>query len=306
MNGTQPIIVGLGELLWDVFPTGKRLGGAPANFAYHASRLGDRGIIASRVGNDSLGRKALASLGKLGIITRYVQVDREAPTGTVEVQIDESGQPQYVITEDVAWDRLQWTQDWDELACAAAVVCFGSLSQRSNKSHLTVRNFLRKTSSRTLRVFDINLRQTFFSAHIISESLEIADIVKLNHEELVVLSNILGLKRTCEEDMARELLSQYTLKLVCVTRGGDGSLLVSHSNEVRHPGFQVPVKDTVGSGDAFTAALVYEYIRGASLAEISEAANRLGAWVATKVGATPLIENDRLEKWQPKRREIVY
>jgi len=290
MSSDQYIIVGLGELLWDVLPGGLQLGGAPANSAYHAAALGDRGIIASRVGNDELGREALRRLMKLGLKTVHVQIDIERPTGTVLVQVDEKGQPDFTITEDVAWDFLEWTLQWQALAAEADAVCFGSLAQRSPHSRDTIRRFLQSTRSDCLRMFDVNLRQVFYSAEILSESLQWAKLVKLNDEELPRVVEILDLRGRSDKVCARQLIQAFDLDLVCVTRGARGSLLVTETDIVEHPGFQVTVADAVGAGDAFTAALVHHYLRKAPLETISEAATQLGSWVATQVGATPAVD----------------
>jgi fructokinase len=302
MNAGQYTIVGLGELLWDLLPTGRQLGGAPANFAYHAAMLGNRGIVASRLGNDELGREALHRLRQLGLATSYVQLDASHPTGTVLVELDEKGKPDFTITEDVAWDFLEWTESWQELASQADAVCFGSLAQRSPQSQKAIRQFLQATRkgdlriAPTLRVFDVNLRQAFYSAEVLSESLKLSDVVKLNDDELSMVMDILKLGDGNQESCAPRLVEAYNLKLVCVTRGAKGSLLATDTKVVEHPGFQVTVADTVGAGDAFTAALAHYYLRNANLEKISEAANRLGAWVATQVGATPSVNPDDLNQ----------
>jgi fructokinase len=280
-------VVGLGELLWDVFPKGKELGGAPANFAYMTSLLGDYGIVASRVGSDALGRTAGRRLERIGLRSRYLQIDAKHPTGTVKVEVDPAGQPTFEIAESVAWDFFEWTPDWERLATTADAVCFGSLAQRSSQSRATIRAFLKQVRRGTTRVFDVNLRQAFYSADTLGESMKLADIVKLNQEELPVVVKLLGHSFQDNERAARWLRDSYSLQLVCVTRGAKGSLLVNGSETSHHPGCRVVVADTVGSGDAFTAALVYHYLRRGSLATMNEAANRMGAWVASQTGATP-------------------
>jgi fructokinase len=280
------IIVGLGELLWDLFPSRKQLGGAPANFAYITSLLGDEGIPASRLGGDSLGADATRRLVELGLSTEFIQKDADHPTGTVKVAVDRAGQPRFEIFESVAWDFLEWTPQWQKLAQQADAVCFGSLAQRSEHSRATIGRFLLALRKSAVRVFDVNLRQNFYSAEVLSESMKLATIVKLNHEELPKIMSLFELEIRGEEASARQLLL-HGAKLVCVTRGGNGSLLVSAGESSEHPGFRVKVADTVGAGDAFTAALVHGYLRGTSLAQINETANRVGAWVASQLGATP-------------------
>ncbi|MGA9305741.1 MAG: carbohydrate kinase [Candidatus Sulfotelmatobacter sp.] len=287
------IIVGLGELLWDLFPAGAQLGGAPANFAYIASLLGDEGIPASRLGQDSLGEQAIRRLEELGFSTEFIQQDADHPTGTVKVEVDRTGQPRFEIAESVAWDFLEWTPQWQKLAQQADAVCFGSLAQRSQHSRATIRRFVRASRKSAIRVFDVNLRQNFYSKEVLAESMKLATIVKLNHEELPKVMSLLDLETRGEEASARQLLS-HEVKLVCVTRGSGGSLLVSADERREHPGFKVKVADTVGAGDAFTAALVHGYLRGTSLSQINETANRVGAWVASQSGATPSLKRDGL------------
>ena len=296
MDTDQHVIVGLGEVLWDLLPSGRQLGGAPANFTYYVGLLGNRGIVASRIGEDALGQETRDRLDQLSLATSYIQLDAERPTGTVPVEIDGTGQPDFTITEDVAWDYLEWTEQWQDLAARADAVCFGSLAQRSPRSRDTIRRFLQSTRGDALRVFDVNLRQSWYSAEVLSESLKLSQIVKLNDEELPQVLRTLELDSGDDEAAARRLLQAYDLKLVCVTRGAHGSMLVADEGVVEHPGLQVTVADTVGSGDAFTGALTHYHLQGASLEEISEAANRLGSWVATQVGATPSVDPRTLDR----------
>ena len=282
-------IVGLGEILWDLFPSGRQLGGAPANFAYITTLLGNRGIVASRVGTDGLGQAAIAQLARMGVSTTSVQSDAFHPTGTVRVQVDRAGQPCFLIEEGVAWDFLEWTLEWKALAGEVDAVCFGSLAQRCPTTSATIRSFLRATRPNTVRIFDVNLRQRFFTRGVLEESIGLADIVKLNHEELPRIMTLLELAGGDEATCARRLVARYNLKMVCVTRGPSGSMLVTGDQRIaEHTGYRVKVADTVGSGDAFTAALVHEYLRGSTLENMSEAANRVGAWVASQVGAMPV------------------
>ena len=287
------IIVGLGELLWDLFPAGAQVGGAPANFAYITSLLGDKGIPASRLGQDSLGTDAIRRLEELGLSSEFIQKDANHSTGTVKVEVDGTGQPRFEVAESVAWDFLEWTSQWQELAQQADAVCFGSLAQRSERSRATIRRFLLAMRKSAVRVFDVNLRQNFHSMEVLAESMKLATIVKLNHEELPKVMSVFDLETRGEEASARQLLS-HEVKLVCVTRGSSGSLLVSADERSEHPGFKVKVADTVGAGDAFTAALVHGYLRGTSLPQINETANRVGAWVASQSGATPPLKPDSL------------
>lgn len=289
------VVVGLGELLWDLLPGGKQLGGAPGNFAYITNLLGNRGIPASRVGQDALGDEALRRLTQLGLSTEFVQRDFIHPTGTVKVEI-EYGQPRFEILQPVAWDFLEWTQTWQQLAHDADAVCFGSLAQRSVQAQSAIRSFLAGTRPEAVRIFDINLRQKFYSKAVLEQSMKLATILKLNHDEFPILMRVLGLEDRGMENSARTLLSSFALKLVSITRGQGGSLLVAENGCSQHPGFKVKVADTIGAGDAFTAALVHAYLGGESLTEMNERANRVGAWVATQAGGMPAAGEDAIER----------
>ena len=289
MSG-QFTVVGLGELLWDMFPQGKQLGGAPANFAYMTALLGDRGIVASRVGKDRLGQEAIWQLKSSGLDTSHVQTDGAHETGTVLVKVDLKGQAEYKFCEDVAWDHLEWTTDWQELAIVTDAVCFGSLAQRSETSRLTIRKFLQSVRADAARIFDVNLRQGFYSAEVLRVALLHANIMKVNDEELPQIVEMFGEKIEDEKKVACWLAKEFGLKLVCVTRGPRGSLLVCGDSVDEHRGFTVKVADTVGAGDAFTAALVHHWLRKTPLQEMNRAANRLGAWVASQEGAMPAAD----------------
>ena len=292
---TKKKVVGLGEVLWDLLPERMCLGGAPANFAYITTLLGDQGIVASRVGEDRRGIEALQRMQELGLETDQVQIDTNHPTGTVKVKVDSQGLAQFEIAHPVAWDFLECTPEWQRLAREADAVCFGSLAQRSEGSRETIRRFLGETSPPAVKVFDVNLRQSYYSREVVCESMKLADVVKLNDEELPKVMSLSGLQHEGEQSSARRLIETYELKLVCVTRGARGSLLVRGQATSEHAGFRVKVRDTVGSGDAFTAGLVHEYLRGASLDRMNEVANRLGAWVASEVGAMPTLMGRSLD-----------
>lgn len=296
MLTAKRVVVGLGELLWDLLPTGKQLGGAPANFAYITSLLGDEGVPASRLGTDDLGSEAIRRLGDLGLSTEFIQRDAEHPTGTVKVDVDSAGQPRFEISEGVAWDFLDWTPQWQELAQRADAVCFSTLAQRFPRSHSTMRSFLLGTRPAAVRVCDVNLRQAFFTPQVVAESMRLATIVKLNHEELPRVMRLLQLDDYGEKESARHLLVANDLSLICVTRGDNGSLLMSRDESSEHAGFKVKVADTVGAGDAFTAALVHGHLRRHPLEQINEIANRVGAWVATQPGATPAPKAGSLQQ----------
>jgi fructokinase len=280
-------VVGLGEILWDMLPAGKQLGGAPSNFAYISALLGNEGIVASRIGNDDLGSEGGRRLTALRVTTEFLQIDSAHATGTVQVQVDHAGQPKFEIAESVAWDFMEWTPQWQTLASQADAICFGSLAQRSAASRATIHRFLAAAQKKAVRVFDVNLRQKFFSEEVLTGSMKLVDIVKLNHEELPQIMELFGIAHRSEIASADALMQRHHLKLVCVTRGERGSLLISQSGLDEHPGYRIQVADAIGAGDAFTAGLVYEYLRGSALPEMNETANRTGAWVASQVGGMP-------------------
>jgi fructokinase len=280
-------IVGLGELIWDLLPTGQQLGGAPANFAYGARLLGNAAVVASRVGADAWGQEARARLTEMGLDTSCLQQDDAHPTGTVGVRLDARGEPTFTVNQDSAWDYLEWTESWRALAARADAVCFGTLGQRSAQARATISSFLEHTRPGALRIFDVNLRHSFFTPDMLDASLRQATVVKLNSDELARVAAMAGLTARSERDIARHLLRSFALELVAITRGAHGSLLVTADETSEHPGLRVRVADTIGAGDAFTAALAHGHLHGARLDDISAAANRLGAWVVTQTGATP-------------------
>jgi fructokinase len=282
-----PVVVGLGELIWDLLPAGKRLGGAPSNFAYVSRLLGAGAAVATRVGRDAFGREAIDRLARGGLSTRYVQFDDEHPTGTVGVRVGAGGEPHFNVNENSAWDYLAWTPELEGLAARAAAVCFGTLGQRHPAARATVERFLEATRPGALRLFDVNLRHSFFTPDMLARSLALSTVVKLNAEELSAAASMLDLGASGELETARALLGRFPLDLVAVTRGAGGSLLVTREDADEHPGFPARVVDAIGCGDAFAAALAYCLRRGATLALTNEIANRVGAWLATQAGATP-------------------
>ena len=284
------VIAGLGELLWDMLPSGPQLGGAPANFAYFASLLGEEGIVASRVGRDDLGDRAVDHIAGHGLSTDAIQRDEVYPTGTVDVALGPDGQPDFTINGHVAWEHMAWTPGWSALAARADAVCFGTVSRHQADSAPAVRAFLEAMGPSALRLFDVNLRQDRFSPALLHDSFQHAHIVKLNDQELRTVCPLLDLGEGDLESMARQLRAHYALEAVCVTRGAEGSLLVTSTETVAHPGVPVDVVDTIGAGDAFTAVLASGYLRGVPLERVSEAANRLGAWVASQTGAMPVAD----------------
>ncbi len=293
-------VVGLGELLWDMLPEGPQLGGAVSNFAVMAARLGNNGAIATRIGTDPLGREAMAFLKTTPVDASYIQEDFSRVTGTVTVTLD-AGQPQFTIHEPVAWDFLEFTPHWLALAEQADAVCFGSLAQRSPASRRTIESFLHETRPACVRIFDVNLRAPFFSSEVVEQSLELATIFKLNADEMPQVLSLLGFPDAAgiTPDFllngARQIIDQFPVQLVAITLGPQGSLLVTRNEVDRHPGFPAEVVDTVGAGDAFTAALTHYYLRGAPLSQLNAAGNRWGAWVASHAGAMPALADAERE-----------
>ena len=289
----RPVAVGLGEVLWDLLPGGKQLGGAPANFAYHAQQLGAAGFVVSAVGNDALGHEIIARLRQLGLDTAHVAVDATRPTGTVSVSLDAAAVPSYVIHENVAWDFLQFNDDLAELAARADVICFGTLAQRGRPSSNCIIDVL--THAPRLRILDINLRQQYHSFETIDESLDFADVLKINDDEVAVVARLHNLQHPA--DLLQKVFACYDIDLIAVTRGSKGSALYSRDDDVvEHPGTPVQkLVDTVGAGDAFTAALAIGLLRGEPLDRINDAANRLAAYVCTQPGATPAIPRELLD-----------
>jgi fructokinase len=281
-----------------MLPEGARLGGAPANFSVMAGRLGNHAAILSRIGRDELGRRAVSLLDPLPADTEYLQVDPVHETGRVTVELKD-GQPQYVIHQPAAWDSLELSDEWVQLAARADAICFGSLAQRSPESRQTIQTFAAQTSSDCVRVFDVNLRTPFYSSEVLQESLELATVVKMNDAEVPEVLGLLGLAGDESTDSgalrggARRLLDEFpSLKMVAVTRGGHGSLLITRELWDEHPGISIRVEDTIGAGDAFTAAMTHYLLRGASLRTLNEAGNRWGSWVASQSGAMPPLPEE--------------
>jgi fructokinase len=279
-------VIGVGEILWDILPRGKQLGGAPANFAYHAGALGARSRVISRVGQDSLGKEILQRLQALGLPVADIQTDASAPTGTVSVQLSEDGQPCFIIHEDVAWDRLALTQSSLTAVSEADAVCFGTLAQRREPARSAIRALLAAVRPSALRILDLNLRQHYFSRDIIETSLKLANVVKCNDSELPVLAECLSLHGSVGQQL-EQLARQHAQRLVCLTRGAHGSLLFAAGQWADDPGQPVVVRDTVGAGDAFTAALALGLLEGKPLDAISRRANQVARYVCSCEGATP-------------------
>jgi fructokinase len=279
-------ILAAGEVLWDLLPAGKQFGGAPANFARHCHSLGADARLISRVGPDELGREVLDRLRFLGLPTETVQVDPWAPTGTVDVTIGADGQPHYTIREGVAWDRIEADATALAIASRADTVCFGSLAQRSEPSRGSIRALVAAARPGSLRILDVNLRPPFVDRGIIADSLELANVLKLNDQELPELAGMFGLSPDPPEAI-EGLAHLFGLSLVALTRGAGGSLLLADGLWSDHPGCPTEVVDTVGAGDAFTAALVVGRLAGRPLDAINRRANEVAAYVCSRPGGTP-------------------
>ena len=285
MTARRPLLVGIGEVLWDLLPGGRQLGGAPANFGYQAHALGAEAQIISAVGSDPLGRQILERLTGLGLDTSLVQTVSKA-TGTVSVKLDSTHQPLFTIHEHVAWDALT-VQD-AALACVsrADAVCFGTLAQRSEPSRQTVRTLVKRANPRALKVLDINLRQHFYSNNVLDASLRLANVLKINDDELPIVADFAEISGS-PRDQLRELADLYQLSTVILTRGEQGSLIFRDEQWFDHPGVPTEVVDSVGAGDAFTAAVTLGLLAGWTLEAISNTANELAAYVCAQPGATP-------------------
>ena len=284
-------VIGIGEILWDVFPDGPRFGGAPANFACSIAELARDRIdvyMAGGVGADDLGRRAIEALQLHGVDTSCVAVvDR--PTGQVLVELDAVGQASSEFAADAGWDNVAWSDGLQQLAARADAVSFSTLGQRSEISRQTIQRFVRATPAKCLRVLDINLRPPFWNEEIVMQSLRLANVLKLNDAELSVLAEMLGWSGA-DHELLQQLVDRFSLRLAAVTRGAAGALLLSKSGERSDlPGQPTVVVDTVGAGDSFTAALVIGLLSGLPLATINAWGNRIAAFVSSQPGATPYI-----------------
>lgn len=277
-------VAGAGEILWDLFPTGKRPGGAPANFCYHARMLGADSFVVSRVGTDKPGEELLERLAELGLSSRYISLDRVHPTGSVSVTLDSKGNPDYIIHENVAWDHIPFDEQASALAKSVDAVCFGTLAQRSPESRESIRRFLKSVPESRLKVFDINLRMQYYSPELINDSLLLCNVLKVNSEELSKIGSMFSLSGEPEETLSI-LCEKYNLRLIALTKGSEGSVLYTPEEISYHLGFKVEICDTVGAGDAFIAALTLGVLEGKTLAEINEFANTVASLVCHYNGA---------------------
>ncbi|MGN0215298.1 MAG: carbohydrate kinase [Prevotella sp.] len=284
-------IIGLGEVLYDVLPEGAKLGGAPANFAYHASQFGFDAMAVSAVGNDALGDLALKTFDDNGL--KYIIPRVPYPTGTVNISLDAGGVPSYTFTPDVAWDHIPFTPEMEAVAKEARAVCFGSLAQRSEASRKTIHQFLSATPADCLKIFDINLRGNFYNKEIIRENMQQADILKINDEELVTIGRLFDYPGLDMEEKCRLLLRRYHFKMVVLTCGTNGSYVFVPDGETSFmPTPKVEVADTVGAGDSFTAAFTASLLAGKTIKDAHERAVKVSAFVCTQKGAMPELPKE--------------
>lgn len=284
-------IVGIGELLWDLLPSGPQLGGAPANFAVHAAALGANSCLISRVGQDAEGQEAARVLNELGVRTDCLEVDPFLPTGSVSVEVAADGQPRFTIHENVAWDNLAGGEEARGTIAFADAVCFGTLGQRSENSRKSIRTLLASLPPIALRILDLNLRAPFYSPELILESLTLANVLKLNEAELQLVGRQLGLAGDYREQIVL-LAENFRLKCVACTRGERGSILFSGGIWSDQPGTPVRVVDAVGAGDAFTAVMTVGLLSGVPVDLINRHATEVAAYVCSQAGATPKLPEE--------------
>ena len=280
-------VIGIGEALWDMLPEGKKLGGAPANFAYHASQFGHEAIAVSAIGQDKLGEEIVEALEAHHLPYHLDRV--EYPTGTVQVTLDAQGVPQYEIKTDVAWDNIPYTKELAALATDCKAVCFGSLAQRNAVSRESIGLFLDAVPQDCLKVFDINLRQDFYGKEVLEESFRRCNILKINDEELVVIARMFQLPGLSLEDKCRSLIKTYGLQMLILTCGVNGSYVFYEGGMSFLDTPKVQVADTVGAGDSFTGAFVASLLNGKTVPEAHETAVKVSAFVCTRSGAMPVV-----------------
>ena len=287
-------VVGLGEVLWDVLPDGKKLGGAPANFAYHAGQFGLDTLAVSALGKDALADETIAALDERGL--KYLLPRVDYPTGTVQVTLTVDGIPTYEIKENVAWDNIPYTPELAEIASNCRAVCFGSLAQRNVTSWATIRQFLDNTPTDCLKVFDINLRQQFYTKDVIEESLKRCNILKINDEELVIIKRMYGYDDLDMRGICEKILADYQLKMLVLTCGTNGSYVFAPGLTSFQETPKVKVADTVGAGDSFTGSFCAAILNGKSLEEAHRKAVAVSAFVCTQNGAMPKYPEDLLKE----------
>ena len=286
------LVIGLGEALWDMLPEGKKLGGAPANFAYHASQFGLKGTAVSAIGQDALGDEIIQALEAKRLAYYIERLDY--PTGTVQVTLDEKGIPQYEIKTDVAWDNIPYTEKMEALAKECHAVCFGSLAQRHAVSRETINRFLdaMPEDAGQLKIFDINLRQQFYNKEILENSFRKCNVLKINDEELLIVAKLFDIESSDFEVLSRELLAEYGFKMLILTCGTNGSYIFTEHLTSFQPTPKVDVADTVGAGDSFTGSFCAAILKGLPITQAHELAVKVSAFVCTQQGAMPELPED--------------
>lgn len=288
--GKNGRVIGIGEALWDVLPEGKKLGGAPANFAFHAKQMGLDSIAISALGNDDLGDETIAAFDEKELTYFMPRVDY--PTGTVQVKLDEDGVPAYDIKTNVAWDNIPLTDEMREIARDARAVCWGALAQRNDVSRNTIHDFVKLTPDNCLRIFDINLRQNFFTKEIIQESLQLCNVLKINDEELVTIGRMFGYPGLDIENRCWLILGKYNLDMLVLTCGVNGSYVFTPGAMSFQQTPKVNVADTVGAGDSFTGTFCASILDGMSVDEAHRRAVKVSAYVCTQKGAMPILPEE--------------
>lgn len=281
------LVVGLGEVLWDMLPEGRKIGGAPVNFAYHAGKFGIDTMAVSAIGNDKLGEDTIAEMN--GKHLNHIFPSVPYPTGSVQVSLDEKGVPAYDIKENVAWDNIPFTNEIESVARSCRAVCFGSLAQRNAVSRNTIRKFIESTPSGCIRIFDINLRQNFYTSNVIRDSLEHCNILKINDEEIMLVSRMFNYDSSNIENVCRTIMEDFSLEMVILTCGTKGSYIFTKGGVSFMPTPKVNVADTVGAGDSFTGSFCAAILRGLPVAEAHKKAVEVSAYVCTQNGAMPEI-----------------
>lgn len=281
------LVVGLGEVLWDMLPEGRKIGGAPVNFAYHAGQFGIDTMAVSAIGNDKLGEDTIAEMN--GKHLNHIFPSVPYPTGSVQVSLDEKGVPAYDIKENVAWDNIPFTNEIESVARSCRAVCFGSLAQRNAVSRNTIRKFIESTPSGCIRIFDINLRQNFYTSNVIHDSLELCNILKINDEEIMLVSRMFNYDSSNIENVCRTIMEDFSLGMVILTCGTKGSYIFTKDDVSFMPTPKVNVADTVGAGDSFTGSFCAAILRGLPVAEAHKKAVEVSAYVCTQNGAMPEI-----------------
>lgn len=281
------LVVGLGEVLWDMLPEGRKIGGAPVNFAYHAGQFGIDTMAVSAIGNDKLGEDTIAEMN--GKHLNHIFPSVPYPTGSVQVKLDEKGVPAYDIKENVAWDNIPFTNEIESVARSCRAVCFGSLAQRNAVSRNTIRKFIESTPDGCIRIFDINLRQNFYTSNVIHDSLELCNILKINDEEIMLVSRMFNYDSSNIENVCRTIMEDFSLEMVILTCGTKGSYIFTKGGVSFMPTPKVNVADTVGAGDSFTGSFCAAILRGLPVVEAHKKAVEVSAYVCTQNGAMPEI-----------------